>query len=107
MTEKQKEKDSNTTLYANFDDYEDQFTYLAFKYPFAHTFLFILVDNMNLNNDFNLKEKELIEHFGIKEQIIHESLNILEELGYIEKIENDNSNIYHVNEKVFKKVKGK
>lgn len=106
MTEKQTEKDSNTTLYANFNDYKDQFDYLAFKHPFAHTFLFILLNNMDSNNIFKLQEKKLIDKFNIPKQAIHKSLNILEELGYIEKIENDNPNVYHVNEKVFKKVKG-
>ena len=57
MTEKQTEKDSNTTLYANFNDYKDQFDYLAFKHPFAHTFLFILLNNMDSNNIFKLQEK--------------------------------------------------
>jgi hypothetical protein len=106
MTEKQKEQNSNTTLYANFDDYKDQFDYLAFKHPFAHTFLFVLLNNMDSNNIFKLQEKELIDEFNIPKQAIHKSLNILEELGFIEKIKNDNPNIYHINENLFKKVKG-
>ena len=106
MIEKQTEKDLNTTLYANFDDYKDQFDYLAFKHPFAHTFLFVLLNNMDSNNIFKLQEKELIDEFNIPKQAIHKSLNILEELGFIEKIKNDNTNIYHINENLFKKVKG-
>ena len=106
MTEKQKEQNSNTTLYVNFDDYKNQFDYLAFKHPFAHTFLFVLLNNMDSNNIFKLQEKELIDEFNIPKQTIHKSLNILEELGFIEKIKNDNPNIYHINENLFKKVKG-
>lgn len=62
---------------------------------------------MDLNNIYELsKSKEIFEKVGASEQTIYTNLHVLENLGFIEKIKNDNPNIYHINKNLFKKVKG-
>ena len=107
MTEKQTEKKSDIKSYINLDEYRDQLLNLSFKYPTAHGLLFFLAKNMDLNNIYELsKSKEIFEKVGASEQTIYTNLHVLENLGFIEKIKNDNPNIYHINENLFKKVKG-
>ena len=61
---------------------------------------------MDENNISKATQKEMIYYFKRSRQTISNALKDLEELSFIEKSKYGTFNVYHINENIFRKVKG-
>lgn len=103
MIEKQNEY---KTLAINTDDYATELMSLSLHHRTANGILFFLINDMDQNNISKISQKEIMEYFGKSRQTISKAINELENLGFIEILKYGTSNIYKINDQVFKKVKG-
>lgn len=102
MTEKQ-----NLNLAINFDDYSGELFNLSLNYPpIATAILFFLANDMGEDNISKATQKDMMDYFNRSRQTISDALRNLEELDFIEKSKYGTFNVYHINENIFKKIKG-